>query len=394
MPKVVLIQPPQRDLKEAKAYPPLGLCYLGAALLEAEIDVEVINFADRPIEDISIDNIPKADFYGITCVSATYPEVVQISKTLKKSVVGKVVMGGVHPSISPLQTYRESQCDYIIVGEGEYAFRNLVLGKKKPNEKIIYAGIIKYLDELPFPARWLFKKEEIVNSSGVLGQEKGVKATSILSSRGCPMKCSFCCRGHEMFTKFRYHSAGRVREEIKQIMDEYEVKFFRFLDDAFTANRRRALKLCKEIKDLECEWRCITRADWIDKGLLREMKEAGCVGCDFGIESGSQRVLDMMNKKLTVEGNIKAIKLMKDVGLSTKVLLMYGFPGETERDIELTKRFIREAKPDRFTLSQFTPLPGSDLYNRANNKRWFYPDEQGDKGYKELKKWLSKEVNI
>ena len=380
MSKVVLIQPPQRNLKEPKAYPPLGLCYLGAALLEAKIDVEVINFADIPIEDISIDNIPKADFYGITCVSATYPEVVQISKILRETAIGKVVIGGAYPSISPLQTYKESQCDYIITGEAEYAFRDLVLGKKKPNEKIIHAGIIKNLDELPFPARQLFKKEEIVNFSGILGQEKGVGGVSLLSSRGCPMRCSFCCREHEMFTTFRYCSPSRVQGEMKQIMEEYGINFFRFLDDAFTVNRRRVLKLCEEIKDLQSEWRCITRADWIDKELLEAMKEAGCVGCDFGIESGSQRMLNLMNKRLTVEGNIKAIKLMKDVGLSPKVFLMCGFPGETERDIELTKRFIQVAKPDSFTLSQFT---------RANDKGWFYPDEQGDTGYKELKQWLS-----
>jgi len=168
-----------------------------------------------------------------------------------------------------------------------------------------------------------------------------------------------------------------VREEMKQIIEGYGVKFFRFLDDAFTVNRRRVLKLCEEIKDLECEWRCITRADWIDKELLEAMKEAGCVGCDFGIESGSQRILNMMNKRLTVEGNIKAIKLMKEVGLSPKVFLICGFPGETEKDIELTKRFMQVAKPDSFTLSQFTP------------NGWFYPDEQGDTEYKELKQWLS-----
>ena len=377
--KVVLIQPPQRNLKEPKAYPSLGLCYLGATLLEAKIDVEVTNFADTPIEDISIDDIPEADFYGITCTSAIYPEVIAITKILKDASVGRVVIGGAYPSISPQETYKESQCDYVITGEAEYVFRDLVLGKGKPNEKIIHAGIIKNLDTLPFPARHLFKKEEIVNFSGILGQEKGVGGVSMLSSRGCPMKCSFCCREHEMLTTFRYRSGTRVREEMKQIIEEYGVMFFRFLDDAFTANRQRVLKLCKEIKDLECKWRCITRADWIDKGLLEAMKEAGCVGCDFGIESGSQRVLDMMNKRLTVEENIKAIKLMKDVGLSPKVFLMCGFPGETEKDIELTKKFMQLTKPDSFTLSQFAS---------TNNKGWFYPDEQGSARYKELKQWL------
>ena len=380
MPKVVLIQPPQRNLKDPKAYPPLGLCYLGGTLLDAKIDVEVINFADTTIEDISVDKIPEADFYGITCASGTYPEVIEISKILRETVVGKVVIGGAYPSVSPLQTYKESKCDYIITGEAEYALRDLVLGKEGLNEKIIHAGIIKNLDELPFPARQLFKREEIVDFSGILGQEKGIGGVSTLSSRGCPMRCSFCCREHEMFTTFRYCSASRVREEMKQIMEGYGVKFFRFLDDAFTVNRRRVLKLCEEIKDLECEWRCITRADWVDKGVLEEMKEAGCVGCDFGIESGSQRMLNMMNKKLTVEGNIKTIKLMKDTGLSPKVFLMCGFPGETEGDIELTKRFMQVAKPDSFTLSQFTTV---------DNKGWFYPDEQGDTRYKELKQWLS-----
>ncbi len=379
--KVMLINPPQRELHNPTAYVPLGLCYLGAVLEEAGVDVEAVNLANTPIENI---DIPHADYYGITCVSATYQRVIELSKKLKK--YGKVVIGGVHPSIMPIQTWIETGCGYVITGEAEYAFKDLVLGNT--DRLITHAGIITNLDNLPFPARGLFNKDEVIDYTGIHGQPKGEGATTILSSRGCPMNCQFCCKGHDMLSRFRFRSARNVREEIEQIMDDYGISHFRFIDDAFTANRRRVFRLCSDLKELDITWMCITRADWVNKDMLKAMREAGCVELDFGVESGSQRLLNIMNKRISVEQLTKAINLTKETGISAKVYLMCNYPGETEADIEATKRFMRETKPDKWTLSSFVPLVGSSIYNKENSQRWYYPDDKGNERYKELKKWL------
>lgn len=378
MVNVVLINPLQKELENPTAYPPLGLCYLGSVLIAAGIEVEAVNLADS-----TANTIPDADFYAISCVSATYPQVVELTKTLIKR--GQVVIGGAHPSVMPIQTWIQTSCDYVISGEAEYALRDLVLGKT--NTQIIHAGIINNLDELPFPARYLFKKKNVVDYSGIHGQEHGKGATTIISSRGCPRKCSFCCRGHEMYSKFRFRSVSDIKREIEEVMDSYNISHFRFIDDAFTANSWRVSDLCKALRRLEITWMCITRADWINRTLLEAMKEAGCTEVDYGMESGSQRILDAMNKGITVAQNIKAAKLTKETGLRVKAYLMCDYPGETEEDITLTKRFMAEAKPDKYTLSSFTPLPGSNQ-SESTGKGWFYPDEKGSERYVRFKSWL------
>jgi len=162
-----------------------------------------------------------------------------------------------------------------------------------------------------------------------------------------------------MFSKFRFRSTSDIKKEIEEVMDRYNISHFRFIDDAFTANPWRVLNLCEALRGLGITWMCITRADWINRELLEAIKEAGCTEVDYGMESGSQRILDAMNKGITVDQNIKAVKLTKETGLRVKAYLMCDYPSETEEDITLTKRFMCEAKPDKYTLSSFTPLPGS-----------------------------------
>jgi len=391
---VVLINPPQLQLAQPRAYIPLGLAYLGAVLVDANITVEVVNLADKPIEDVTINTFPDATLYGISCNSATYPAVIEISRILKE-YDRKLVIGGIHPSIFPNKVLQETKCDYVITGEGEYALRDLALGKT--SNKIINAGLIKNLDELPLPRRQLFAYADVVDYTGIHGQEKGVGGTTILTSRGCPYNCSFCCKIPQT-KKMRYHSPRHVVKELKQVMATYGVSHFRFIDDIFTLQKRRIETLCNLIiKDgLHITWVCITRADKVNESLLKTMRDAGCIEVHIGCESGSQRVLDSMNKRITVRQNIEAIHLIKKVGMRAKVYLMTNYPGETEADVEMTKKFMEEARPDKYTLSTFVPFPGSRVYEsyKGNNPRsmWFYPDEKGCRRYIELKKWLESGV--
>lgn len=382
--KVVLINPPQTQLRFPTAYISFGLAYIGAVLEEAGVEVEVKNLAGTRIKEVNINKIPDADVFGITSTSATYPSVVKISKMLKRENE-KVVIGGVHPTILPEETLRETGCDYVITGEAEFAFRDLVLGT--PNkQKIIHAGVIKDLDVLPFPARHLFKKEHVVDMLRTHRQREREKATTMLSSRGCPYNCSFCC-GIPQTKIFRWISPERVVMELKKVMEDYGVSHVRFVDDLFTLPRQRVEKLCNLLikENLSMTWACLSRADATNKEVLALMKRAGCKEISLGIESGSQHMLNLMNKNVTVGENYNAIQEIKKAGIDAEANFIYGFPGETENDREATKKFLITAKPDKINIFNFCPFPGSDVwrnpdkYNLQDNKAmWFHPDNQED----------------
>ena len=391
--EVLLVNPPQPELRQPRAYIPLGLAYIGAVLERSNIPVKIWNVADRRVGEIR--KIPHADIYGITCVTAAYRSVVQLSRKIKERG-GRVVLGGIHASIMPEQTLKDSSCDHVITGEAEFAFRDLVLGEIR--SPIFNAGIIKELDELPMPARHLFNGRDVVDFTEIHGRtydrsRRG--ATTICTSRGCPYNCAFCCKNP--FTKtVRLHSPRRVVEEFKQVVKDYGIAHFRIVDDMFTVNRERVEEICRLIKveDLTIYWTCITRSDHVDKNLLHVMYEAGCRQIDFGIESGSQRILNLMRKGTTVERNEEAVKAAKEEGIRVKVFLMHGFPSETKRDLEKTVDFVKRVKPHAFTLSKFQPLPGSHIWshpekyglNALEKGSYFYPDS--DEEHRKLKETL------
>jgi len=369
----------------------LGIAYLGGVLEESGIEVEVLNLASTAIKNVN--HFPDADLYGITCVTATYSSVMKLSRTLKDQ--GKrVAVGGIHPSIFPEKTLVDTLCDYVLVGEAEYALRDLALGKLKHG--IIDAGIIENLDALPFPARHLFPSNDVVDLTGIHGQELGERATTMITSRGCPYNCSFCTKIPQT-EKFRFRSPSNIVEEIEFLIEEYGIDHIRFVDDIFTFQIKRIKNLCELLiaKELDVSWVCITRTDRITDELLKVMKLAGCKEVHLGIETGSQKMLNSMNKIVTVKENLDAIKKIREAGIIVKAYLIYGFPGETLQDIEATKSFILEAQPDKFTLSRFIPLPGSAIYNAINphaKMSWFYPDI-GDIEYLRFKRWLNENVH-
>jgi len=383
--KVLLINPPQAQLRQPHAYFPLGLGYLGAVLKESNVEVEGLNLADQDLRSVSF---PDADYYGISCVDATVDSVRQLTKVLK--VKGKVVVGGPYPSVSPNEAYETLKPNVVIAGEAEYLFRNLVSGKAKPLP-VMDAGFIKNLDALPFPDRSLFRSS-VVDVSGIHGCGKGVKATTIVSSRGCPFQCRFCCRNHPMFRVHRFRSAENVAEEISFLIHHHGISHLRFVDDCFTLNKLRTLKLCGEIKKYDITWVCITRSDKVDKELLEAMQDAHCTEVHIGVETGSNRLLKIMNKQETTNTYLKAIKMIKDSGIKVKTYLIYGLPTETQADRESTLKFLKKAKPDKFTLSHFAPLSGSGFScNPHKQNTWFYPDN--DRGWQVFKARIQEAIS-
>jgi anaerobic magnesium-protoporphyrin IX monomethyl ester cyclase len=353
-------------LYQPLAYIPLGLAYIAAVLEENGFSVVVDNLADSKEDQFKISD---AHLYGITCTTSTYHPVTEISQLLKR--MGKrVVVGGIHPSIFPEETLHECQCDHVVIGDGEYSFLDVVTGDQ--TDPFIIREPTHDLDAIPFPARHLF--DNVVDTTGIHGQPNNERATTMITSRGCPYNCSFCCKTPETMTP-RSRSPENIIEEIWQIENDYDIEHIRFVDDVFTLSKKRTMKLCDFIRnESDVTWICITRADLIDEELLKVMKSSGCLEVHLGIESGSQRILDAMNKKTTVETNFKAIQKVKDAGMLSKIYLMHGYPGETEKDIDATKQFVIDAKPDKFTISQFTFTPGSAIWRTPPS--WFYPDDE------------------
>ncbi len=392
MTKVCLINPPQTELRAPKAYMPLGLAYIAATLLDSGIDTKVLNLSD--VNNLDSVKIPDADWYGITCVSATYKPVIELCKLID----GKTVIGGVHPTVEPEQTLKDTGADFVVTGEGDYIFRDLVAGRIKPTSRILEGGVIEDLNIVPFPARHLFPYNEVVNKDGILGCEKGVASSSIITARGCPYRCSFCVKGHEMFSRFRYRSTENIRAELAHLVADYGVEHVRILDDTFTMIKKRVMDLCPKIEDLGITWACITRADRIDNEMLATMKKAGCIEVNIGIETGSERLLKLMNKSETVETYIKASEKIRNAGMLFKPFLMYDFPTETREDREATLKLVRKLKPDKFTLSKFTLLPGSDMWISPEkygipkvHQSYFYPDDN-DPGWTSFKQEISRVV--
>ena len=382
---IVLINPPQTQLLLPRAYIPLGLASIGAVLEEADVGVSVLNLAD--CQDVNKVGFPESEWYGITCVSATYNITKKIVSLLKDK--GKTIIGGPHPSVSPEETRTDMKPDIVMTGEAQYHLRNLIQGKIKP-EPIMKAGLIQDLNDLPFPARHLFDREDVVDRTGIHGQEKGVPATTLITAMGCPYACAFCCKGHPMFNWYRFRDADLVYYELQFLMDEYGIEHVRFVDDEFTLHKNRTSDLMRKMKGLGLTWVCITRADTLDKPLLKLMKGAGCKEVHIGVETGSDRLLGLMNKQTTSKELLKGVNMIKDAGIDVKVYLMANYPSETDEDRKLTVEWMKEAKPNKFTLSNFTPLPGSATshYLKQSGDGWFYPDE--DHGFIEFRERIKK----
>lgn len=384
--KVNLINPPQLELYEPSAYQPLGLLYIGAVLNRDGFECSYVDLSDK--EEIQVAD---ADYHLITVNSATYGS---SKKVMQKIAHGFKVAGGFHPSLFPNESLKQLNLDAVVVGEGENVITRVLRDRKRG---IFNGGVIKDLDSIPFPARELVPIKKLRNLSNIHGDSyKGDgAATTIITSRGCPYRCAFCSKALKQTRYFRYRSPINIYNELKEVQEKYDIHHFRFIDDCFTVNVGRVHRLCKLIKNLDICWLCITRTDAVNRQLLTEMYEAGCREIHYGIESGSQRLLDLMNKQVTVETNLYAVKIAKEAGLKVKIFLMYGFPTEKTEDIELTKKFVLKAQPDKWTLSKFALLPGSDVWNnptkyglsRGKSGRgsnlWYYPEESF-----ELKHWL------
>ncbi|HIJ54517.1 MAG TPA: B12-binding domain-containing radical SAM protein [Deltaproteobacteria bacterium] len=353
--KITLINPPMPYLINDKASPPMGLMYLGAVLRHAGHDTEIVDLASTPPEDWQIPGNP--DYYGVTAATPQYKYACMVKKMIRRQNPGTpIIIGGPHASALPESVLADG-FDYVVVGEGENAIRKIVEGDKARG--IIMAEPPDDLDALPLPARDLI---DILSYSPAMQADK---VTTLISSRGCPFKCAFCCK--KVFSpKLRFRSPENVMTEIEDIRNNFGINGFVFLDDTFTLHKKRLKEMCARLGRAEISWRCHTRVDQVDKPTLEMLRMSGCTEISFGIESGSQEVLDLLNKGTSVEQNIAALRNAKDVGLITKMYIGFGWPGDNRDTLEATKKLVDQVSPDQCLMGTFVPLPGSAVWERPS----------------------------
>jgi anaerobic magnesium-protoporphyrin IX monomethyl ester cyclase len=366
-----------------KRLPPLGLAYVAGALEKAGFQVQVLDnyHLQKSAEEIKIEiNRLKPEIVGITCGSVTYQRCVETAKAVKEALPScKVVIGGWHPTYMPESLLQHPEVDYLVMGEGEQAMVELANSITKGEDKSAIAKIpgiayrrngqtvknppdfIRDLDQVPFPARHLLPMHLYERTISYLSVSP---ADTMNVVRGCPYSCRYCEVKRLWGSKVRYFSPPRVVDEINYMTQNYGSKGVYFVGDNFTINKKHTIELCKLMKKekVDIEWACDTRADLISRELLREMKAAGCRTIFFGVESGVPRILEKLNKRITLQQFVDAFKLCKQEGIRIACSFILGIPGETVKDMEVTLKFAKKLNPDWCTFEIFIACPDSELY--------------------------------
>lgn len=375
--RILLINAPvSRPSPHSMLSPPLGLEYIASTLATEGHDVDGVDLNlswGRPydLERLIARVAPR--MVGISAHTETFPAALVVARRIKAvdSRV-KVVLGGPHPTILPQDALADSAVDFVVRGEGEMAMAELAraiagegdLGQIKglayrdgDGLKLNHPGELISPDKLTPPARHLFPEEFYETS------------WSVLAARGgCPFRCPFCSASAIWGGRRMQRSVESVVRETEDLVIKYEADYIFFVDDIFTLNKRWVYQLCRLLEKDGCSlrWGCATRVDMVDEDLLRCMAEAGCRAVQFGVESGSQRVLDLV-KGIKKEQVLAAIEAATNFGIDVAASFMVPFPEDTPETLQETKEFMREVQRSggRILLSFTTPFPGTYLFEHV-----------------------------
>ncbi len=381
--KISLINPPQPDSKYkfmGVIAPPLGLAYMAAVLEENSIDVNVIDASalNMTIEELIRELMSiKPQVIAITALTPTIEQALETAQAASLSCPeALIVMGGYHPTFDYQEILSQEYVDVVIRGEGEYTLLELVQTLEEGGDLNKVKGLalkdhitpprplIHDLDSLPLPARHLLP----MDSYRFLNMRTNL--ATMITSRGCPMQCSFCASAALHGSQFRLRSPQNIVDEMEYLVYELGIETIAFLDDTFTLHPQRVKEICTEIKKrkLDVFWGCTARVDNLDAGLLKEMREAGCITLFLGVESADQQLLDGMNKQTTIQRIRNAFEISHKEKIRTIASVMLGMPGDTYDSIKRTINFVQELKPSYAIFSLATPYPGTRFYHQAFEK--------------------------
>lgn len=389
--KVLLIAPSQKKIygeRVSPPYPPLGLLMIGAVLKEIKQEVEFIDIDAQNYSDIKLTEtlrVLKPDLVCITCVTPTFSAAALVAKMVKENCRAKVALGGVHPTIAPEECFKNSDIDFLVIGEGELTIKELIdyLEKDKKDLKEIKGlwsrrgkevikgeprSLIENLDELPFPAWELILDLKNYQPPDILRRP----VMSIMTTRGCPFGCTFCCSKQIFGRRYRTRSKDSLMKEIKYYIDKFGVKELHVMDDIFTLNKDRTIEICRAIQagnfGLTFSFANGIRADSVDEEVLQALKDTGFKDLGFGVETGDEEILKSIKKNTTKDSMRRAFKMAKSFGFNTWGFFMIGLPGETQATIKKTIDFAIELDPDFAKFLILKPFPGSEVFKDLNER--------------------------
>jgi anaerobic magnesium-protoporphyrin IX monomethyl ester cyclase len=302
-----------------------------------------------------------------------------------------IVAGGRHASLCPEDILHFcSALDGVLIGEAEHAVRALA-GGTPPSDVPAMAvrqndvvrrtsneSMVVDLDSLPFPAWDLLDMAYHTLRTPRVIPCIPLKTATLESSRGCSGQCAFCSEGRLYSKTHRFHSAGYVADAVERLVRDYAIDGLYFSDEAFTTNAARVAALCEEfIRRWPADrirWSAQVRSDSVSTGMLALMRRAGCIQLEFGIESGSPRMLGAMAKGTSVEQNAAALRMTREAGIRSLAYIVIGLPGETREDLLQTRRFLDSANPDIVRINPFILFPGTPAVSKLINESRLSPD--------------------
>ena len=376
---------------------PVYLAYAVAVLEKSGVDV---GFIDGVVEDLStqtfVDTVKKIgpNIIVMECSTPSISHDLLTAKRLKEELKDVfIALVGSHPTYFHKEILTENSfVDAVARGEFDYTIRDLSLtllkgGELKGVKGISYRDsggvhvnenrpVIQDLDAIPFPARHIVKSDSYREAVFT-----GKKCTTMVSSRGCPYRCVFCLWPGTMYgRRFRERSAENVVDEVEHVVDKYGVEEIYFDDDCFTINRKRVMEICEGIRKrgVDVKWMIQARVDNVDREFLEEMKKAGCHYIKYGVESGSQEMLDLMKKRITLDDVRRAFALTRKLGIKSQAFFLFGLPWETHETIRKSIEFAKELNPDSVQFAVVVPHPGTELYDICLEKGWLKFDSWED----------------
>ncbi len=356
----------------------------------------------KKIADVINQSQPKiVGISYLTPLKCVVERVAQIVKDLDKGI--KVVVGSFHPTFCPQEVMQNPNIDFIITGEGEIPLLHLVRELKKdiPNwdgiPGIYYrdkSGQVKStsssqpisdLDTLPFLARDL-----VLNCDF-----DSYRIHSIYTSRGCPYSCAFCSDRGFWRGQIRRRSVNNVIEELQLIKSSFKkIDYIDIVDGTFTFDRRYLFSFCTTMmtRKIDLKWRCTARYDNLDKELLEVMKQAGCSGLYLGAETGSDRLLSQIDKRISTQDIYRVSQMVFDSGILSATAILLGLPDEGREDAQETLKLMKKVKTDIFDINSYIPLPGTELFTSVTEEEKRSID-WAKIGYKSYDNYFSKRMS-
>ncbi len=383
---VILIRPPTqmgRLHAIVSAQHPINILYVAASLRENGYEPVLFDYEVEPWEPAKllaeIDRLNPL-FVGVSCMTPLIVSGNDICGVVKEAF-GHVptVVAGAHPTALPRQTLEDfPSFDIVLFGEGEFttlelcqrlaegrdlagvqgvayrAGREIVVNPERP--------LHKGLDEIPFPARDMLRME-LYPGASKSGLPAGVnRSTQVFTSRGCPFLCTFCAIPIAHNHKVRFRSAESVRRELSECQERWGFPHVTLHDDTFTISERRVKEVSEAVGAAGVSWDCDTRVDTVTREMLFSMAANGCVRIAFGVEAGSERILKLIKKDVTLSQIKNAFAWAKEAGLQTSGYFIVGsHPDETPEEVEATARLIRDLAPDFAHIAVGVPYPGTEL---------------------------------